>query len=50
MKLRLVSGPLLLGLILALVSACQEPGTTRSPPAPSPRPTCPSAPDRLIFM
>ena len=35
MKLRLVSGPLLLGLILAMVSACQQPGGTAYPVSPT---------------
>ena len=48
MKLRLVSGLLLLGLILALVSACQE-GYYSEPPGPEPEAYMPVSPGPPYF-
>ena len=49
MKPRLVSGLLLLGLILALVSACEQPSTYSEPPGPGPEATMPPAPGPPYF-
>jgi len=48
MKPRLVSGLLLLGLILALVSACEQPSTYVEP-GPPPEATMPPAPGPPYF-
>ena len=48
MKPRLVSGLLLLGLILVMVSACEQPGYYSEPPPP-PESTMPPAPGPPYF-
>jgi uncharacterized protein YgiM (DUF1202 family) len=49
MKTRLVRGLLLSGLILAMVSACQQPGTYSEPPPPMPEATMPPSPGPPYF-
>ena len=49
MKPRLVSGLLLLGLILALVSACEQPSTYPESTGPGPEATMPPAPGPPYF-
>jgi len=49
MKPRLISGLLLVGLILALVSACEGPSTYSEPPGPPPEAYMPPAPGPPYF-